>query len=319
MLSNLIEYETLGSPDYFFELFTLLEKSEKKWNKEDIQDYFTNKIIKGEKYFDGTIPLCIDINLLSLNESNQIVLEIDQNKLRNIVVLKKFILENIFNYFKTDPTFLQIFNKSNIKYNVENNLFLIQNSAFKLEYSQLKKLFLSFDFLEVSENKNTINYVINQEYVYLLDYLNKNQTNKLTPDELKDKLLNQEFIGNLGEEFVFNFECNRLELKKEIIWISKYSVSEGFDIISFEKNDSDIKRFIEVKTYIGKPHFYWSKNEINISKLLSNQYYLYLIDFTKISTEGYTPTIINNPYQNVFMNENWFKEVEKYKFTEFSQ
>ena len=240
-------------------------------------------------------------------------------KHKNIIVLKKFILENIFNYFKTDLTFQQIFKKSNIKYNVENNSFLIQNSAFKLEYSQLKKLFLSFDFLEVSENKNTINYVINQEYVYLLDYLNNKQLKKLTPDELKDKLLYQEFIGNLGEEFVFNFEYNRLELKKEIIWISKYSVSEGFDIISFENNDSDTKRFIEVKTYIGKPHFYWSKYEINISKLLSNQYYLYLIDFNKISNEGYVPTIINNPYQNVFMNENWFKEVEKYKFTEFSQ
>ena len=100
MLSNLIEYETLGSPDYFFELFTLLEKSEKTWNKEDIQYYFTNKIIKGEKYFDGTIPLCIDINLLSLNESNQIVLEIDRSKLRNIIVLKKFILDVMFMILK---------------------------------------------------------------------------------------------------------------------------------------------------------------------------------------------------------------------------
>ena len=319
MLSNLIEYETLGSPDYFFELFTLLEKSEKKWYKEDIQDYFTNKIIKGEKYFDGTIPLCLDINFLSLNESNQINLEIDKSKLSNIIVLKRFILENIFNHFKKDQTFQQIFNKSNIKYHVENNIFLIQNSAFKLEYSQLKKLFLSFNFLEISENKSSINYEINQEFVYLLDYVNDNNENKITPDQLKDKILNQELIGNIGEDFVFKFEKNRLKMCKEIIWISKYSVSEGFDIISFENLDSDTKRFIEVKTYIGKTHFYWSKNEINISKLLSNQYYLYLVDYTKISNEGYTPTIINNPYQNVFMNENWFKEVEKYKFTELSQ
>lgn len=319
MLSNFSEYETLGSPDYFYELFTLLEKSEKKWNKDEIQDYFTNKIIKGEKYFDGTIPLCLEIKLLCLNDSNQIITKIDKAVLENIFVLNRFILENVFNYFKKDINFKDIFKKSNIKYNVESNLFLIQNSAFKLEFSQFKKLLLSFGFLELTQFKSSIYYIINQEYVYLLDYISDSIDDKISPDKLKDILLKQEYIGNLGEEFVYNFELNRLELMKEVIWISKYSVSEGFDIISFEDNNSEVKRFIEVKTYIGKPHFYWSKNEINISKFLSNQYYLYLIDFNKISIEGYTPTIINNPYQNIFTNESWFKEVENYKFTELSK
>ena len=152
-----------------------------------------------------------------------------------------------------------------------------------------------------------------------MDFITDPIAGKISPDKFKDILLKQEYIGNLGEEFVYNFELNRLEFMKEVIWISKYSVSEGFDIISFEDNNSAVKRFIEVKTYIGKPHFYWSKNEINISKFLSNQYYLYLIDFNKISIEGYTPTIINNPYQNIFTNESWFKEVENYKFTELSK
>jgi hypothetical protein len=319
MLSNFSEYETLGSPDYFYELFTLLENSEKKWNKDEIQDYFTNKIIKGEKYFDGTIPLCLEIKLLCFNDSNQIITKIDKGVLENIFILNKFILENVFNYFKTDIIFKDIFKKSNIKYNVESNLFLIQNSAFKLEFSQFKKLLISFGFLELTQFKSSIYYIINQEYVYLLDFITDPIAGKISPDKFKDILLKQEYIGNLGEEFVYNFELNRLEFMKEVIWISKYSVSEGFDIISFEDNNSAVKRFIEVKTYIGKPHFYWSKNEINISKFLSNQYYLYLIDFNKISIEGYTPTIINNPYQNIFTNESWFKEVENYKFTELSK
>lgn len=319
MLSNFSEYETLGSPDYFYELFTLLERSEKKWKKDEIQHYFTNKIIKGEKYFDGTIPLCLEIKLLCLNDSNQIITKIDKAVLENIFFLNRFILENVFNYFKTDIIFRDIFKKSNIKYNVESNLFLIQNSAFKLEFSQFKKLLISFGFLELTQFKSSIYYIINQEYVYLLDYISDSIADKTSPDKLKDKLLKQEYIGNLGEKFVYNFELNRLELMKEVIWISKYSVSEGFDIISFEDNNSEVKRFIEVKTYIGKPHFYWSKNEINISKFLSNQYYLYLIDFNKISIEGYTPTIIKNPFQNIFTNESWFKEVENYKFTELSK
>ena len=108
MLSNFSEYETLGSPDYFYELFTLLERSEKKWKKDEIQHYFTNKIIKGEQYFAGTIPLCLDIKLLCLNDSNQIITKIDKAVLENIFFLNRFILENVFNYFKTDIIFRDI-------------------------------------------------------------------------------------------------------------------------------------------------------------------------------------------------------------------
>lgn len=53
----------------------------------------------------------------------------------------------------------------------------------------------------------------------------------------------------------------------------------GYDILSFNSATSlSYDRFIEVKSFHGKPHFYWSSNEKNTSELWGDKYYLYLVD-----------------------------------------
>ena len=88
--------------------------------------------------------------------------------------------------------------------------------------------------------------------------------------------------------------------------ISIIDVAAGYDIVSYN-NDEAIEhdRFIEVKSYVGSPHFYWSNNEIETAKLYGNKYYIYLIDASKMTDEKYVPDIICNPAEEIIASEKW--------------
>lgn len=98
-------------------------------------------------------------------------------------------------------------------------------------------------------------------------------------------------LGILGEEFVLDFERNRLitegreDLAKEVEWTSKdKGDGAGYDIRSFSLSD-ERELFIEVKTTkLGKYlPFYISENEVEFSKLYSDQYSLYRVfDYSKV-------------------------------------
>ena len=109
------------------------------------------------------------------------------------------------------------------------------------------------------------------------------------------------------------YEKQRLENKTGIDWVAEYSIAEGYDISSFQKIDSEINDcFIEVKSYAGNPYFFWSRNEIDISRIKGENYFLYLVDRNKI--KNYIPLIIQDPYNKVMLNDNeWDKQAEKYK------
>lgn len=105
-------------------------------------------------------------------------------------------------------------------------------------------------------------------------------------DFVKNEIENKR-LGFLGELFVIHnekkilIENNRSDLA-DLVEHSSLVKGDGlgYDIISFELNGD--KKFIEVKTTrseINRP-FYLTKNEIEFSKLNSNNYYLYrLFDF----------------------------------------
>jgi hypothetical protein len=41
-------------------------------------------------------------------------------------------------------------------------------------------------------------------------------------------------------------------------------------------------------------------------------YYIYLVDYNKINEEDYVPTMIQDPYQEVFMQGKWSFSVDSY-------
>ena len=71
-------------------------------------------------------------------------------------------------------------------------------------------------------------------------------------------------------------------------------------------------RFIEVKSFMGTPTFYWSKNEIETSRIKGRSYFLYLINRGEMNKSDYIPIVIQNPIEEILNNPIWEKEVENY-------
>jgi hypothetical protein len=111
---------------------------------------------------------------------------------------------------------------------------------------------------------------------------------KLTPEQLLDIKRRCEENGYLGEEHVLNYERRRLRAKgknrlaSRIRWVSKESVSEGFDILSFELNGAE--RWIEVKASAQRSRiFEMSENEWQTAKSGRSKYHIYRV--TEVRTK----------------------------------
>lgn len=117
----------------------------------------------------------------------------------------------------------------------------------------------------------------------------------MTQDQLFNKQAASAHMGSEGERFVLTYERKRLPtyLHEDIVHYADSDIAMGYDILSFNAADSlKADRYIEVKTYRGHKHFYWSEGEITAAHLLSDHYYLYLVDYDQISNPEYQPEII---------------------------
>lgn len=139
---------------------------------------------------------------------------------------------------------------------------------------------------------------------------------KISQEELLLKLQKQQADGDAGEQFVLEFEIQRLAgcalIPKRI---SVVDVSAGFDILSCNSSDSDTyDRYIEVKSFRGSPHFYWSSNEKRVAEVLGENYFLYLVDLSAVeqSKENYAPQIIANPAVTL-CSDDWLIEPDSYR------
>ena len=124
---------------------------------------------------------------------------------------------------------------------------------------------------------------------------------KITQEELLLKLQKQQEDGDVGEQFVIEYETRRLE-KLDLLpkRVSAIDVSAGYDIMSCnDRLSTTYDRYIEVKAFRGSPHFYWSENERSVAMLLADAYFIYLVDLGQIEDTDYTPLIIQNPANNL--------------------
>lgn len=140
----------------------------------------------------------------------------------------------------------------------------------------------------------------------------------MTQEQLDNSMSQAYEMGCQGEEFVLEYERKRLpeSLSSKVIHLRESEIARGYDILSFEGYDSILPdRYIEVKTFRGHPHFYWTENEIAAARKYKEHYYLYLVDIDCINDAGYEPQIIPNP-AILFDDENlWSHQVMQYAFS----
>jgi len=187
----------------------------------------------------------------------------------------------------------------------------------KIKFSDTRNLLLELEFIKASADNTT--YFVNPNYADL--FIKQFSRKKLTPETLKKKQAENDSIGLTAEKAVIEFEVKRLTDislgTNEIEHTSQDNVLAGYDIKSFENRlDIDSKRidrYIEVKAVsVQDFKFYWSRNEMEISKVFGEKYFLYLLpvisnnsfDFEKLM-------IVNNPFKTIYLNQiEWNKEEE---------
>lgn len=126
----------------------------------------------------------------------------------------------------------------------------------------------------------------------------------LSADDLQRRLAESAEAGLKAEERVVAFERSRLKdhpLRRQIRRISDRHANAGFDVLSFRDRSSIVHNcFIEVKSFVGTPRFYWTVNEIECAKREGERYALYLVDRSQMQRQDYEPRVIRGPYEFFF-------------------
>lgn len=144
------------------------------------------------------------------------------------------------------------------------------------------------------------------------------ENRKISQEELLAKLQRQQEDGEKGEAYVVEYEKRRL--KRENLSpkrISTIDAGAGYDILSYQDSDSmQYDRYIEVKSFRGNPHFYWSSNEKSVAEALGDNYFLYLVDLDSLekNATAYVPFVISNPAEEL-LGSQWLIEPNSYKIT----
>jgi hypothetical protein len=109
---------------------------------------------------------------------------------------------------------------------------------------------------------------------------------KVTPEQLLEIQRRADENGRLGEEIVLTRErralrrAGRLDLAARVKWVSQQSVSEGFDILSFEKHGQE--KWIEVKSTSGTSStFEMSDLEWRTCCQARQKYYIYRVTLVR--------------------------------------
>lgn len=162
-----------------------------------------------------------------------------------------------------------------------------------------------------------VKYII--EDYFAVEWLESNEGHHVSEKNFKKIQNMKEKIGRAAEEAVLEYEKSRLSefphVVSKIEHIAIKDVSAGYDIKSYEyhREGSFIPRLIEVKAVSSWDYrFYWTKNEIETSRLNGTNYYLYLLPvYTKNEFDLKNMKQIRDPFTNVYNNKNiWPPTIE---------
>lgn len=262
-------------------------------------------------YADSLISYCASFGWISCDESACLNDEFypfveSSDDLNNALI--KSTINKLFqkNIFKADMFF----------YDFNNCRILFKNELLPLSYSAVRNVLISQGFFETERVLLNCIYISPIFENIVLELCKKSRKN-FSLAKLKDDLEKNAIAGAKAEEYVLEFEKKRITnpgLLEKIRIISEIDVCAGYDILSFESNDSlGYDRFIEVKAVSRKNGFYWSSNEFEIARLKGAYYHLYLVDLLKISQPDYVPTIVTNPANAIMHSDDWLVEPQTYQ------
>ncbi len=249
------------------------------------------------KALNNTLQLLEDLELIEIKDNlfhkNTMY---DENEFKHIFIEK--LLDK-----KRKTLFTCFQNKHHFDIKTQ-RMFCYKNSI-SMKYAGLVMLLDSCEMIQ-SEGERWI--LINNKLKTTI--VSEEKKTRITLEELENKLILQKKLGLEAEEYVLQYEKEKLEyvgINKEPIQISFIDVSAGFDILSYDKFGEN--KYIEVKSCDTKYNFYFSVNEVETAKKYGNKYWLYL--YNRVN---HTIKEICNPYQEIVFkqSEEWAVEVDGY-------
>lgn len=211
-------------------------------------------------------------------------------------------------------------NDTQFTFNDRLGVYIFDNNLLQLKWAAVRNLLVCLDFFRTSREYGYTRFAVNPEFDNLLRKYCKTQKRTTSIEELRRRLEEAAEVGEISEQFVLEFEKRRLEgtgLTDRVKQISSVDVGAGYDIVSFDGKDSvSYDRFIEVKTTSSKGiSFFWTRNEIEISRIKESRYYLYLVDINRIEEGDYSPLIICNPSETIELSDEWKMDPQSYLVT----
>jgi hypothetical protein len=228
---------------------------------------------------------------------------------------------NLLNRYMVESTLKLLFENEILTtemftYDMDKRSISFRNELLPLSCASIRNVLISQSLLIVKRDMRKSTFWVHSDYENALGQFCKDSKRKLTLKQLKARLEANSIAGEKAESFALEYERRRISnhiLRSQIKLISEIDVCAGYDLISFQSNQSTCyDRFIEVKAISHPYGFYWSKNEMEIAKLQGEKYYLYLVNLTKIGDEDYEPTIISNPALTIMNSQDWLIEPESY-------
>jgi hypothetical protein len=330
MLTELQKHNQLGDSDNI--LFVLQNALSKKLRRvTDIKKYCSDKSIELVYAIDGILILLEFTEMASrTHDSIKLNNNVSINWIKTIdrSVLARTITEKLLTKLKEESCLEDFIPLEKVRFDPTFNQLSIQNNSIPLQYSSIKNLLIDLGAMIVVPefpnilliNRNLQSYFETVVIPWLIEECEKSAYSSANAPISIEKFQELQELkiqyGAQAEEYVLEFERNRLihhPMRESIRRISNVDISAGYDIVSFENQDSKVlDRFIEVKSFSRYPEFYWSRNEIRSAELKRNSYYLYLVDREKIGMKNYEPKIVQDPYLTVFQDFAWQKEVQSW-------
>lgn len=312
MSTVLPQTRSLGNKRLYEVLFGEVFVSGHSVLREDVRSYCLARLYRAGSHMDGALELLQEMGALhadglQLKADDGMLCELMEHEV-GFVVASRLIL-----HLASKREIDCVFPPGSLSVGKVNGEVYIHLSRIPLEGLPAIRLMRDLDVIDDSEESPVL-LTINGPLVSILKATVASSINlrraakSMTPEQLALLQEAQAKQGMLAEEFVLDFERNRLHghmFLNLIERVSCYSVSSGYDIESFDELGSFLPdRFIEVKSYSGGEHFYLSEGELKAARNLGDQYYVYLVDMAEYSEPGYVPQMIRDPANELFRSDS---------------
>jgi len=312
-MSNVLpQTRLLGNKRLYETLFREVFVSGQAVLKEDVRSYCLSSLYRAGSHLDGALELLQGVGALHadgamLKADQEVLSELKQGDI-GLLVAKRLLLQ-LSSMGEIDL----VFPSGSLSVGALTGEVYVHLSRIPFEGLPAVRLMRDLDVIHDSEESPVL-LKISGPLVSIIratvaaSISRKRAVKGMTPEQLALLQQAQAVQGSLAEEFVLEFERRRLNghvFLNLIERISTRSVSAGYDIESYDGPSSFLPdRFIEVKSFLGAEHFYWSQGELEAARALGDRYHIYLVDMDRYSLPEYAPRIIRNPASELFRSDS---------------